>query len=91
MVIGLSPLGDFFGADLVPQRDRRGTVGTLRGIGMHVVPSAVLRGDGEDVHGAVVEGLARGVWVHFLWVVGSCAYYVVRVMAGADYYVFHLV
>src|SRR5690606_38195752 len=48
-VVALGPGRVFHGADLVPQAHGVGAGGAFRGVGVHVVPAAVLQGDGEDV------------------------------------------
>ena len=83
-VVAAGPLRVLHGGDLVPQRHGVRAGGALRGVGVDVVPGAVLQGDGEDVRDRVVQGLAAGRRVVLLRVVGAGADHVVRVVAGVD-------
>ena len=49
-----------------------------------MVPSAIFPGNGENIHDAVVERLARGVGVHLLRIIRTRTDDVVCVVAGAD-------
>src|SRR5262249_56443660 len=51
------PSGILDGADLAPQRDRRGMRRTLGRVAFLVMPGAVFERDREDVHERMVEGL----------------------------------
>src|SRR5262249_31438079 len=72
--IGISvarrPCGIFDGADLSPERDRRGAMGALRRIAPLVVPRPVFERHRENVGDRMVEGLATGAGVVFLRIVG---------------------
>src|SRR5699024_11984902 len=59
-VVAAGPLRIFHGGDLVPEGDGVRALGALGGVGVDVVPAAVLQRDGEDVGDGVVEGLPGG-------------------------------
>ena len=49
-----------------------------------VMPASVLKGDGEDVHGTVIERFAGGLRVHLLRIVRASADNAVGVVAGVE-------
>src|SRR5699024_4198584 len=83
-VVPADPLRVLLGGDLVPEGDGVRAARALGGVGVHVVPGAVLQGDGEDVRDRVVEGLPRGCRIVLLRNVRAGADHVVRAVRGAD-------
>src|SRR5665213_3285353 len=90
VMVFLIPLGFFNGADLLPQRHGVGLRGPCSVVAVHVVPGSVLEGHREDVHQAVVQGLARGVGVELLLIARPAADDAVRVVTGVDHALFDL-
>ncbi len=89
-VVAAGPLRVLDRGDLVPQLHGVRPGGAFRGVGVHVVPGAVLQGDGEDVRDRVVQRLAAGRGVVLLRVVRAGADHVVGVVAGLDQHRLHV-
>src|SRR5699024_4042665 len=89
-VVAAGPLRIFHGGDLVPEGDGVRALGALGGVGVDVVPAAVLQRDGEDVGDGVVEGLPGGGRLILLGVIRPRADDVVGVVGGVQDDGFHV-
>ena len=78
------PFRIFAGFDLVPEPDGIGAARPLRRVAIHMVPTAILQRDGEDIHDGMVQRLAARLRVHLLRVIRPGADHVMGVMAGMD-------
>ena len=56
----------------------------FRCVALDVMPAAILKSHGEDIHDGMVEGFPAGFWIEFLWIIRAGANHVVRVVAGMD-------
>ena len=78
------PFRFFAGFDLVPEPDGIGAARPLRRVAIHMVPTAILQRDREDIHDGVIQRLAARLRVHLLRVIRPGANHIMGVVAGMD-------
>ena len=78
------PFRIFAGFDLVPKAHGISPARPLRRVAIHMVPAAILKGDGENIHDGMVQRLAARLRVHLLRVIRPGADHVMGVVAGMD-------
>jgi hypothetical protein len=83
-VVAAGPFRILHGGDLLPQLHGVGPGGAFGGVGVHVVPGAVLQRDGEDVGDGMVQGLPGRGGAVLLRIVRARADHIVGVVARLD-------
>jgi len=65
-VVAPGPFGVLEGLNASPKPNGVRVAGALPCVAIDVMPAAVLKSDGKDIHDRMIEGLAAGVRIEFL-------------------------
>src|SRR5712691_9498859 len=83
-MIAASPLFVFPSFDAAPEPNRIRAAGAFRRVALNMMPAAILKSHGEDIHDGMIESFPAGFWIELLRIVRAGADHVVCVVAGMD-------